>query len=138
MELLERNIYNCEIYRIPYGIIDMKKTFIYRNETLPIGKGFFWVLKILDNGKYKDREIIDYFNIQYDWRYTNKQPNLTKLLNAMKCLKITNFKANSLFGLEGRILKVLISIKLNQNNLKENYVEDYIYCENNDFKKTFF
>lgn len=138
VELLERNVYNCEIYRIPYRPKPTNRTFTIEGKEYPIGIGFYWILRVLDEGKFKDRNIMDYFFLKYDERYSKKNVNITKLLHAMKQLGLKHLVTDEMYKLEGRVLPVLISVRLNKDNELENFVEDYIINPNYNFIKKFF
>jgi len=136
-KVIERDIYICEIFRIPYGINEMKKTFVHNGYVLPIGKGFFWILKIA-NGIYKGREIMDYFPVFFDKRYTQKEIDFKKIINITKQLKLESFRTDKLYELEGKIIPVLIDVRLNKKEERENYVAEYLVKDISDFKKDFY
>ena len=126
--MLPRDIYNCEIFSIPIGICNTKKTFKYNKEDLPLGKGFFWVLKVLD-GKYKHTEITDYFFLEYNPLCPKKKDiDYTRLKDVLNALNMKKFKSNDLEQFIGQKIQVLINTKLNQNEEPVNYVEKYVSC----------
>lgn len=120
-ELIPRDVYICEIYKIPMAVNKMKSG---------NGLGFYWILKIM-KGIYKDREIFDYFPIKW---FNNKKINFDKLVKVMKQLNIKTLNTSKLQVFEGQIIPVLISVRKNKQGKRENFVEDYLIQDISNIK----
>lgn len=130
VELIPRDIYELEIYRIPYGIQYTKKTFNFNGEDIPFGIGFFWLLKIINNKEYENREVFDYIMVKIDYRYKmnpyGRKKMIDRFYQVLKALDLKDFNTRDLQILEGRKLKAIISVRVNKQGEKENFVESYL------------
>lgn len=110
--LLPRDYYICEIMPFYLAVNKSKSGKCY---------GFSIYFKILE-GEFTGRKIQDYIIIKYsDGKYANMD-NLIKICNA---LKLKEINTNNLSQLEGRVIKLLIDVKMNEHKHKYNYIERY-------------
>ena len=108
--LLPRDFYVCEIMPFYLGVNKTKSGKCY---------GFSIYFKVLE-GEFTGKRIQDFIITSYDNGKYAKMDNLTKICNA---LKLKEINTNNLSVLEGRVIKILVDVKMNKEKHKFNYIE---------------